>query len=212
MISLSSLSRLDEAAFAQKFENRRAFILGDSGIHAAAAILDPHVNGRGLSPEEILDGCNFLSSLSCGSESSQEGTITSELAAYRSREGVFEKQFLWNGIAQSNDSLEILLSRRAAMPPKTWWSAFFTRTRLANVALRVLNIVASSAAVERANSVQLRIHSKERNRLLHHRVEKLMKISVNRRIQSGQKRQRHVELVLPPLDEVDEDYMDEDTL
>ena len=109
---------MDERGFVQKFEDRRAFILGDSGIHAATSIFDPHVNGRGLSPEELLEGCNFIS----------------ELASYRSKEDIFGKGFVWEEITQAGDSLQVLLKKRAVMPSKTWWSAFFTDSGLARVA------------------------------------------------------------------------------
>ena len=212
MVSLSPLSRLDEAAFAQSSK---------TAGHSSSVTVEYTPPQPFSTLMSMVGACPLKKSSTVATSFRHSPVEVKAARKARSRLSLLlteaEKAFSKSSSC-GMELLKVMIHWRSCSqgelrcPPKTWWSAFFTRTRLANVALRVLNIVVSSAAVERANSVQLRIHSKERNRLLHHRVEKLMKISVNRRIQSGQKRQRHVELVLPPLDEVDEDYMDEDTL
>lgn len=181
LIKRSPVSLADETTFKLKFDSRRSFILGESGIHAAASILDPHVKGRGLKPGELLEGCQVITKVALES-------VTSELASYRSLEGVYSTPFLWEDVADREAPIGVVLKKRIQMPPKTWWSAFFHGSPLAAAATRILSIVASSAAVERANSTQLRLHSKERNRLTHEHVEKLMKVAVNRRIERCRKR------------------------
>ena len=77
--------------------------------------------------------------------------------------------------------MDILLGKRAAMTPRLNDSLFLLEAT--NVAVRILNIVAASA--ERVNSVKLRLDTKERNRLFHHRMTNIFKIMVNRRIENG---------------------------
>lgn len=60
-------------------------------------------------------------------------------------------------ITLSYYSMEILFKKRVAMPSKPKWSAFYTVSQLANVAVPVLNVGASSTAVGRVNSVLLRV-------------------------------------------------------
>ena len=101
--------------------------------------------------------------------------------------------------------LKLFWRREHRCLPKRGGPLFFHGSPLSAAATRILNIVSSSAAVERINSTQLRTHSKERNRLTHERVEKLVKVAVNRRIESGRKRQQKDE-------EEDEDQSVIDTL
>ena len=89
--------------------------------------------------------------------------------------------------------MDILLGKRAAMTPRLDDSLFLLE--VTNVAVRILNIVAASA--ERVNSVKLRLDTKERNRLFHHRVTKFLKFMVNRRIENGKKRPRNAKFPLP---------------
>ena len=51
-------------------------------------------------------------------------------------------------------------------------------------ARRALSMVPTSTAVERANSAQGVVHSKSRNRLAQARVNTLMKVTVNRRMEA----------------------------
>ena len=60
----------------------------------------------------------------------------------------------------------------------------FQQNPLFCAARRALSLVPISAAVERSNSVQGHVHSKSRNRLDQTRVNSLMKITFNRRLQS----------------------------
>lgn len=46
----------NEMIFDRKFRARHRFILGESGVHYAASLIDPHVQGRGLSTEQTLKG------------------------------------------------------------------------------------------------------------------------------------------------------------
>jgi hypothetical protein len=82
--------------------------------------------------------------------------------------------------ATKEDTAIKALEKSVALPPLSWWGAYFkyTYTPLYSIACRALSVVPSSASVERANSVQLAIHSKARNRLLLSRVD--MHISFNR--------------------------------
>ena len=87
-------------------------------------------------------------------------------------------------MADAVDTTASMLAKRKKLAPLIWWSAFLQRTPLFRVAKRALSVVPSSASVERANSRQLFLHSKVRNRLLDHRVNYLMLISFNRRLES----------------------------
>lgn len=180
MVSRSPLSSADESKFRSLFDKRKLFILGENHVHFGASLIDPHVRGRGLSPAEIVQGCQFLSSRYISVDGSN---FTSDLSKFRLQEEVFGNNFLWTGIAGANNSSAEVIESRRKMPPKDWWTAYFPEMPLGKLAHQVLNIVPSSASVERVNSQQLRLHTRERNRLAHRRVNKLMNVAVNRRLE-----------------------------
>ena len=102
-----------------------------------------------------------------------------ELAQYRSRTGP-----LWNSVADSGDSIAQIIEKRTVVKPLDWWGLLFQGHPLFLPARRALSMVPTSAAVERANSAQGAMHFKSRNRLAQSRVNALMKISFNRRMEA----------------------------
>jgi hypothetical protein len=63
-----------------------------------------------------------------------------------------------------------------------WWDEFKSYKsykELANIATRILGIPVTSACVERVFSKHSRIHSKDRNRLLNSRIERLLTVQTN---------------------------------
>ena len=184
-VESSPLSAADKEQFCQKLEDRKSFILGPSGVQFAANILDPHCRGQRLTLEEDLKGCELLASWA-----TDKAQFCRELAAFKTKSGAYGMTYVWHGVC-STDCLPDLLRDHNELPPLTWWLAFFERSVLYPLAERVLSIVATSASVERSFSTQGGIHSKARNRLLGHRVEKLVKISYNRRLEAeGKETQR----------------------
>jgi hypothetical protein len=52
----SPLTVAEEAKFEEKLHTRTELILGTTGIHFAANLLDPHLHGRDLTSEEVIQG------------------------------------------------------------------------------------------------------------------------------------------------------------
>lgn len=169
LLRKNPVSFAEEQCFKERFLARKEFILGDTGgLHYAAAILDPHVHGRGLTPVQLLEGCEFLTS--------QMQIGLNDLAEYRTKSGTFSSSFLWNSssVGTAEDRLiEEIIPKRENLSPLSWWEAYFISTDIGKAASRLLRVVPTSASVERVNSQQLFQHNKERNRLKHERVRPL---------------------------------------
>lgn len=86
--------------------------------------------------------------------------IIIELAEYRSHEGLWAKDILWNNI----DDIEA----------RIWWNGLCPNTSLSKVASAILSLPASSAATERSFSSYSLIHTKKRNRLTNLTAKKLL--------------------------------------
>lgn len=96
--------------------------------------------------------------------------IMGEMTSYCRKNGFFAKEAIWvaaGQIGQYNNS------------PSDWWAVYCRHQELSKVAIRILEMPATSAACERSFSQHGSIHSKKRNRLTNKHVEKLLYISQN---------------------------------
>ncbi|KAE9521289.1 hypothetical protein AGLY_018308 [Aphis glycines] len=66
-----------------------------------------------------------------------------------------------------------------------WWTAFCNHTELSKIAIKILSLPATSAAVELTFSTYKDVHSSKRNRLLNERAAKLVSIKHNLQILKG---------------------------
>jgi hypothetical protein len=95
------------------------------------------------------------------SSSQEKIEIGRQLTSYRNNDGLFGSSMLLDNV------------------PHMYWNnlmLFKSTSALAQIAVRILSIPASSAAVERSFSIQGNLHTKSRNRLSEENVDKLMKI------------------------------------
>ncbi|CAG9840726.1 unnamed protein product [Diabrotica balteata] len=83
------------------------------------------------------------------------------------KEGLFKKAFLWN-----EDTI-------AAISPIAWWSGLCSNTALSKLAIRFLELPATSAACERSFSSYSGIHTNKRNRLTNTRASKIVYVAHN---------------------------------
>ncbi|XP_022161005.1 uncharacterized protein LOC111027089 [Myzus persicae] len=86
--------------------------------------------------------------------------IIIELAEYRSHEGLWAKDILWNNID--------------GIAARIWWNGLCSNTSLSKVASAILSLPASSAATERSFSSYSLIHTKRRNLLTNLTAKKLL--------------------------------------
>jgi hypothetical protein len=154
----------------QKFKERKQNCL--KPVHLAAVILDPKNQGTSLNSEEHLDGCSAILDIAeCDAQ-----TILIELSDYKCRNGLFEKEFVW----QTAQSIE----------PIAWWQSLYPNCLLGKVALKILTVPATSASVERSFSTFSNIHTKKRNRLQTERCMKICYISHNWKLLHQKESQR----------------------
>jgi hypothetical protein len=209
LIRQTPLLAAEEVRFEAKLEERIKFILGNSNVHYAAAIMDPHLMAREMTEDEVLRGCQWHYDQLELFPSVTKTEFASLFSQFRTRSGIFSYSFLWESVAKMDDPLTTVLEKRDSVPPLTWWEAYFNTNPLGKIAKRVLRLVPSSASVERVNSTHLRVHTRERNRLLHSRVEKLLNVAVNRRLEKKTSQGRHGYLPLPPnTAELDSEHED----
>ena len=76
--------------------------------------------------------------------------------------------------------------------PSDWWAVNCWHQELSKVAIRIIEMPATSAACERSFSQHANIHSKKRNRLTKKHVEKLLYISHNLKLLEDDTRIRKV--------------------
>ena len=122
--------------------------------------------------------------------------VMGQLANYRSRNGIFAKQFLWKAITTTT--------------PQAWWSGLCGSLELSKIAVMILNMPPTSASVERSFSTHKDIHSAKRNRLTTTRSGKLVYVSHNLKLLGKEKVERIEEDdVIEEQERMEEDDMDE---
>ncbi|XP_024015951.1 uncharacterized protein LOC112089201 [Eutrema salsugineum] len=106
-----------------------------------------------------------------------ETKLVSTIGRYRDREGSFSR--------------EMALTCSKTTRPDEWWKLFGCDIPdLQKLAVQILSQTASSSGCERNWSVFERIHTKKRNRLDHQRLNDLVYVHYNLRLQNRSKRSR----------------------
>lgn len=138
-----------------------------SEFHYLANYLDPRYIGKVFRHDEskifrISETLtNYATNLNIIFDETSKENLANTLADYINTEGYFTSP---------------LLPRSKPIPFWKFIKQFDSSKGLANLAIRLLSIPASSASVEKSFSSQGRLHSKDRNRLGESKVEKIMRI------------------------------------
>lgn len=107
--------------------------------------------------------------------------IKKDLADYRDKEGLWNRTFIWDGVAEKSEKEE-------QVAPLLWWRQLRDTCVLADIAIKILGAPITSAATERTFSTFSWIHNKKRNRLTTARASKITYISHNWHLLNQQKK------------------------
>jgi hypothetical protein len=140
------------------------------------ATLPPSLNERSQEARRFIRdfGASYLTQYQLCDKNEQDmrAELTSQLAHCNARRGMF--------VSLDEDKAAIQ-SQEEDFDPRLVWS-LYTESSLSRVALVLLSISASEAAVERSFSSQAAVHSKERNRLHSQTIEAEMFLKFNHRL------------------------------
>ena len=163
----SPLSKEEELQVQNHLSARRNFCI--KALHKAANLLDPNINGKDLTEEEQLEAVEFIANISEYMDDIDGAELLSDVAMYRANESIWSKPFIWDSARKLSAYI--------------WWKGMCSsRKNLSTVAARILQMPATSAAVERSFSTYGNIHSARRNRLTSERAGKLVYVSQNLRM------------------------------
>lgn len=169
-------------------------------LHLASNILDPNFQGSSLTPEEDVDGTEFIYDLAKSLPNINQSVVMLELAQYKTREGLWAKPFVWENIKEG----------AASMDPLLWWKAICNSSTLSKIATVILGLPATSAATERSFSTFGAIHTKKRNKLTTKRASMLMHISHNLKIERGTCTRQEQKLAFEKGSDTEDDEDEED--
>lgn len=161
---------------------RREFSVRD--VQKAANILDPRFMGKDLTGAEQKQGLSLI--VKVGSEFQLSSCqIMKDFMELKSHSGeVYGNPLIWEAVD-------------IAMDPLNWWSAFCEGQPLQIVALKLLSLPASAAAVERSNKEYSLHKTKKRNRLSNTVSATVTKVAYNIKVQqSFKKRKKQVHTAL----------------
>lgn len=107
--------------------------------HYAANLLEPSVRGKNLNDDQMIEATEFIYNLAKihPKYSSHEVEIVEALANYKTKHGIFSKEF-------------VIKSEK--LPGTTWWNGICSSTKLSILAVDILTLPASTAATERTFS------------------------------------------------------------
>jgi len=127
-----------------------------SKIHKAANILDPKYFGKSFNSDDHNEAVEFIYQLSKHLDNIEIDArkVISDFANFKNKSGPFSKtkEYLWV-VSEETEALH-------------WWTAFCNDTELGKIAIKILSLSATSAAVERTFSTYKDVHSSKRNRLI----------------------------------------------
>lgn len=137
----------------------------------AANILDPNTFGKDLKHGEDIEAIEFIINMGDNNADIEINNLISQIAQYRSKEGIFNKEFLWKTLDSK-------------LNPITWWKGFCSNSaaELAKIAIKILSSPPTSASVERSFSKMGHIQNLKRNRLDNERASKLLFIAHNKNL------------------------------
>lgn len=157
--------KTEEKNIMKSLKIRKEFCI--SNIHNAAHLLDPKYLGKCLNTEEHSDAVEFIYQLSKKLDNLDVDAkqVIADLCHFKNKTGPFCKEYLWAAINDTNGL--------------NWWNAFCSEIELSKIAIKILSLPATSAAVERTFSSYKDVHSLKRNRLTNERASKLVFIKHN---------------------------------
>ncbi|XP_065225611.1 uncharacterized protein LOC135849215 [Planococcus citri] len=153
------------------FEERKNLAL--HSIHYAANLLDPRTKGEALNGDEIIEGISYISSLApiLGVNKTE---VISDLALYRTKQGLWSKSFVW-------EALETHPGEGKELPSTSWWNGICSSSPLARLASAILLSPATTASSEKSFKSYDLLQAKHSNNLSSSRAAKLVFITHNLR-------------------------------
>lgn len=133
-------------------------------IMLAAAILNPADMGSSLTPEQFMNGMEFIFESAKKNGLNQESVMT-QLTNFRNKLDIWNKDLVWVSCGNAK--------------PTVWWKTFYGHTDIGNIAETILSTPLTSATTERSFSTSSHIHSKKKNRLTTDRAAKITYIAHN---------------------------------
>lgn len=101
--------------------------LAISEVHKAASLLDPRYMGTNLSADEVIDAIEFINKLSQIQPDTKANKIIYDIAAYRTKQGIWGKKFVWDSLSDPE------------LPAIIWWQSMCSSTELCKIAVNVLS-------------------------------------------------------------------------
>ena len=146
-------------------------------IHKAAYFLDPSEHGMLLCDEEKVAAIEFICGLAETFFSSELLTVDSskvhqDCVLYLAKGGFYVMPFLWKNI-ENISSVSL-------------WNGYCSNQKMSKIASRLLKLPSTTAAVERSFSRYSNIYTAKRNRLTNGRASKLVFVSQNIQLTTGQ--------------------------
>ncbi|KAF0138424.1 MAG: hypothetical protein FD122_3795 [Stygiobacter sp.] len=150
----------------------------------AAYLLDPNsVSDATINNELNTAAITFITSSASAITSS---IVLSQYVSFRSRKEQFAAPVMW-----------LHLNGGLPVDPVSWWNMLVSGAEeLRIIALKMLRILASSAAAERNWSMFGHIHSKLRNRLGNGKIDKLVYVNWNLKVGKRNERRKKDEAIL----------------
>lgn len=193
----SFLTKEEKNLIIQKLSKRKTMAL--KKIHFAAHLLDGNNKGKCLDNSESIDAVEYISSL-CAHMNLNIPDILSELAMYRSCEGLWSIKFIWDSLKKYSDGTKIGLL--------TWWKGICSSSKLSQIVIAILSCPPTSASTERSFSTYGLIHTAKRNRLTNERAAKLVYIKHNLKLNDIPRQVKighSDDYIEPEMSEVDEE-------
>ena len=140
-------------------------------VFKAAYFLDPRELGRTLNDDNdrvaaMEFACEPAEKLSsCKMVNVNASKISEECALYSTKEGFFEKVFLWKNVS--------------AIFPIAWWNGCCGCKEPTKIACKLLRLPATSAAMQRLFSCYSNVHTAKRNKLSNKRAARVVFVSQN---------------------------------
>ncbi|CAO2038512.1 unnamed protein product, partial [Urochloa humidicola] len=163
----------------------------DSPLHLAAYLMNPYYSYNDESvftSEQVMDG--FITTVETfyhGDYDKQSKVLNEELHKFRDKQGHFGKPVAKAGCTNYDFS------------PANWWGSYGTQVpTLQRMAIRILSLTSSSSGCERNWSCFEDIHTKKRNKLTCERLNQLVFVQYNNRM-NGKKNKAKKNQKMDPL-------------
>lgn len=168
---LSVKMKFDANEIFTAYEERKNLAL--HSIHYAANLLDPRTRGEALNGDEIIEGISYISSLSpiLGVNKTE---VISDLALYRTKQGLWSKSFVWDALESPTEGKEL-----SAI---SWWNGICSSSPLAKLASAILLSPATIVGSEKQFKNYTLAQAKSANHLPNARAAKLVFITHNLRM------------------------------